>query len=112
MFNINVGTHLLVCFRFDLPRNVSALSCMKAYIRVNMLITLKIIVCHFVHPPAMKTKWSFSVIYKFKIFVLLEFENKLDIGINNFNFNSKYHGKCEFVLKLIRHLFPLEIVQK
>ena len=53
------------------------------------------------------------------IFVLLKFRNMLYREINQiyFNFNSKYHDKCIFVVKLISlantsNLFPLEVVQK
>ena len=63
---------------------------------------------------------SFPVVYKVgnvHINVLLKFGNKLDRGINHFNFNSKHHDKCKFALKLIGlltvfNLFPLEVVQK
>ena len=63
---------------------------------------------------------SFPKIHKVDnvgIFVLLQFENKLNGGINYFNISSKYHDKCKFALKLILflivcNLFPLEVVQK
>ena len=50
------------------------------------------------------------------IFVLLEFENKLDREISHFNLNSKSHVKCKFTLKQIwfltvSNLFPLEITK-
>ena len=60
---------------------------------------------------------SFSEIHAVDIFVLLKFENKLDIGINHFNLNLKYLDKYKFAMHLIQLLtasnsFPLEIVQK
>ena len=68
----------------------------------------------------LKSNSSFPVTNKvgnIGIFVLLKFENKLDIEINPFNFNSKHYDKCQFSLKLIglltaSNLFPLEVVQK
>ena len=68
----------------------------------------------------LKSHSSLPVIHKvgnFGIFVLFKFENKLDIEINPFNFNSKHYDKCKFSLKLIglltvSNLFPLEVVQK
>ena len=68
----------------------------------------------------LKSHSSFPVTHKVDnigIFVLLKFENKLDIEINPFNFNSKHYDKCPFSLKLIglltvSNLFPLELVQK
>ena len=51
---------------------------------------------------------------KVDIFVLLEFEDKLDREISLLNLNSKHHDKYKFALKLIilwpiYNLFPLEV---
>ena len=63
---------------------------------------------------------SFPVIHKVDnvgIFVLLKFENKLNVVIVHTNFISKHHDKYKFALKFIQFvtistLFPLEVVQK
>ena len=49
------------------------------------------------------------------IFVLLKFENKLDIVISHINFISKHHDKCKCALKFVHlvtfpNLFPIEVV--
>ena len=51
------------------------------------------------------------------IFVLLKFENKLDVITIDINFISKHVDKLKFALKIIQlvtipNLFPLEVVQK
>ena len=51
------------------------------------------------------------------IFVLLNFENKINREIYHFNYNPKYYDKCKFALKLTRliafsNLCPLKVEQK
>ena len=61
---------------------------------------------------------SFPAIHKVSnigIFVLLKFENKLDVVNSHINFISKNHNKCKFALKFIKlgtvpKLFPFEVV--
>ena len=54
------------------------------------------------------TQSSCPVIHKFRyagIFILVIFENKLDVVISHINFILKHHDKCKFALKLINSQF-------
>ena len=56
-----------------------------------------------IHSP--NTKWSFLIIHKagnVGIFVLHEFDHKLDVVISRINLISKHYDKSKFVLKFIQ----------
>ena len=110
---IRVRSHLTttMCFFCRYVRTVTLVTMQP--ISDDMLTTSKICVAVGKCERALTLIYSsFPEMHKISnvcIFVLLKIENKLDTEINHFTFNSKNHGKCEFVLKLIQliQLFPI-----
>ena len=88
--------------------NVHSKLASQISVQVIYISKRKILKCFEKYVQIMYTYLNLPVIHKVDdvgIFVLLKFENKMDREITQFNYKSKHHYKCKFVLKLALNCF-------